>query len=1436
LVASTLFLTVESNLSNVNVYGAGVLNLNPNHGPTGADIGFWGNLLPSVLAVTCTVTSPTGNLIVNPSCVMTGASSFNGSFTVGNVNPGQYLIQVTGNTPAGNFVQATFTVNDVAKIQLGVNGVFAPVGQVASGPVGSHVTIGGTNFISTDTTCTISSPSGNVIATGSQGCAVFAVQNSTGGYVTKNVTGSFVVGNVAEGQYVIRVSGNQGDFAQAVFNVTAGAFIQLSGLNGGFASLGQVASGPTGTHVNIEGSSFLPNDALNSATCSISSPSSGNVIAPGSQACSFFKAPNGFVNVTGSFIVGNVNPGQYVIRVSGSAGDSAQAVFNVTRGAFIQLSGINGQFASVGQAAKGPVGTHVNIEGSYFLSTDTTCSISSPSSGSIILGAACSVFVPSSGPFLGFKNVTGSFIVGNVAEGQYVIRVSGNQGDFAQAVFNVTAGAFIQLSGLNGGFASLGQVASGPTGTHVNIEGSSFLPNDALNSATCSISSPSGNVIASGSQACSFFKAPNGFVNVTGSFIVGNVNPGQYVIRVSGGAGDSAQAVFNVTSGPFIQLSSGPPGGFVSLGQVASGPIGTHVAVEGSNFLISDTTCTLSSPSGGVIIVAACSTFTAPNGFKNVTGSFTIGNVLPGQYVIQVSGNQGDFAQSVFNVTVGAKIFLFPPSGRIGTHVLVNGTGFLPTDRTCTISSPSGNVILAGTAACSIQLGTGHPAGSFTIGNVNPGQYVIQVTGNQGDFAQAVFNVTVGPKITLFPATGPIGIHVFYNGTGFLPTDNTCTVTGPGSGIVIAGACSIQAGTGAPAGSFTVGNVLPGQYVIQVTGNGGDFAQAVFNVTMGATITLTPGKGAPGANVNFTGSGFLPTDTLCVVSSPGSGAVMGGTQACVIRAGKGTVNGSFLIGNVLPGQYLIQVTGNQGDFAQAVLIVVNGPRLTLSPGTGRIGDHINVTGTGFLPTDTSCTLVSGSSNLFNPILPGSGAVATTVGTGNVTGSFIIGNVPPGQYVIQVNCNGGDSAQAVLNVIGGLPSIDLFPTNAAEGSTVTVIAYGLSSVDTGCYLLAYNAATNTPDNNLITSSTCSITAPQTAQGSFVVGPYATANIPYNVTIRGTPVNDIPAWASFNVTADVLVTPPTGTKGSVFTYTGSGFSSLATTCTAVIIPPFPATTPGCYISAGLGQVAGSVTAPTTAVSGTYGITVTDNTGKVATGFFTVGTPSALIVLNPSSVQQSQPVGVAGTGFNPDDTTCTITAGTPAPWSGPGGTAPVCSISGGFVSGSFTVSNTASGGYYLITVTGNTPGNATGDFAQNFLAVELQSTVTTFSTTSTTTSSSTSVSTTTTSVATSFSYSSTTVQTTGISYTTYTHATLTTVSGPTTSTLSVFTTTTQTQTTVSITQTTSFTTVPCGPLPCGFAIRSQGINLGPFADNVGMLAVLLVIVPMLLRRLFS
>jgi hypothetical protein len=618
------------------------------------------------------------------------------------------------------------------------------------------------------------------------------------------------------------------------------------------------------------------------------------------------------------------------------------------------------------------------------------------------------------------------------------------------------------------------------------------------------------------------------------------------------------------------------------------------------------------------------------------------------------------------------------------------------------------------------------------------------------------------------------------------------------------------------------------------------------------------------------GTGFLPTDTACVISSPGSAAVLAGSAGCSIQAGTGIISGSFIVGNVVPGQYVIQVTGNQGDFAQKVLNVTSGPKLKVSPGTGTIGTFINVTGTGFLTTDQSCSLSSTSTP--NPILLGSAACVITVGTGIVNASFVIGNVPPGEYVIEATgCAGnngcapsaGDFAQAIVTVVGNTPEIDLFPTNATNGATVVVHAYGLSPSDTGCIILAFNG-TITPANQvntLISSSSCSIVSPQTAEGSFVVGPYAVENAHYNVTVKGTPANDLLSLtpgpkvtfpnlgAPFGVLASVTVVPTSGSVNTVFTFTGSGFDSDATMCFATVVPAFKGTSGGsfsCAISAGTGQVSGSVLVPTTAIAGTYGIDVGDNgkTKSNATGIFTVGTPSTLLVLNPASVDQGQAVGFAATGLNPQDAFCVIYPQPPAFPIGPIPPGQVtCQISGGYASGSFVVSSNAPGGYYLITVIGCSvaptndvcPTADTLDFASNFLGVTLATTITTASTTTTTSSTTTSMSTTTTSVATTFSVSSTTFSTTGILFTTYTHYTLTTVSGQTTTTMTQTSSTTQTQTTVTVSTTTSFTTVPCGPLPCGFTVQPT-VNPAPGIDSTGLLAALLLLIPMLLRRLFG
>jgi hypothetical protein len=340
----------------------------------------------------------------------------------------------------------------------------------------------------------------------------------------------------------------------------------------------------------------------------------------------------------------------------------------------------------------------------------------------------------------------------------------------------------------------------------------------------------------------------------------------------------------------------------------------------------------------------------------------------------------------------------------------------------------------------------------------------------------------------------------------------------------------------------------------------------------------------------------------------------------------------------------------------------------------------------------------------------------------------------------------------------------------------------------------------------------------------------------------------------VTASIVVTPTSGTRNTVFTFTGSGFSSTATSCQAHIYPPFPTVPPtlppACYISTNLGQVSGSVVAPGNVTSGTYAINVGDNLGHNATGVFTIGTPSALIVLNPATVAQGQPVGIVGVGFNPNDTYCQISvSGSILPtnqlWSiSDGGSAPACSISGGYASASFSVANGAVGGYYLITLTGwgdyhrnNVTG---GDFASNFLGVNLASTITSITGTTSTKTFTVPGTTTTTSVATSYSYSSTTYSTTGILFTTYSNLVVNTVSGLTTTTITQSTSTSQTLTTVTVSTTTEFTTVSCGPLPCGYAVGSgvgsQGLNAGSLSNSIGLLAVLLLLVPMLLRRLLS
>lgn len=95
------------------------------------------------------------------------------------------------------------------------------------------------------------------------------------------------------------------------------------------------------------------------------------------------------------------------------------------------------------------------------------------------------------------------------------------------------------------------------------------------------------------------------------------------------------------------QAYGGP--GIITL-DPSSGAAGTFVTVSGA-LLAGDTGCSITSPSRGLIGAYHCTIL--PGGL--ISGSFTVGVVIRGQYLVIVSGSPGnpvgDFDQGLFTVT-----------------------------------------------------------------------------------------------------------------------------------------------------------------------------------------------------------------------------------------------------------------------------------------------------------------------------------------------------------------------------------------------------------------------------------------------------------------------------------------------------------------------------------------------------------------------------------------------------------------------------------------------------------------------------------------------------------------------------------------------------------------------------------------------------------------
>ena len=184
--------------------------------------------------------------------------------------------------------------------------------------------------------------------------------------------------------------------------------------------------------------------------------------------------------------------------------------------------------------------------------------------------------------------------------------------------------------------------------------------------------------------------------------------------------------------------------------------------------------------------------------------------------------------------------------------------------------------------------------------------------------------------------------------------------------------------------------------------------------------------GPAGLDVNITGqvTEWPDQDQSCSISSPTDPAIINNGNswgnACTVNGGsstKGNITGSFTVGNVPPGQYVIEVTacaGNNGccpscgDWVQAVFWVQDIPTIDISPYGAYAGGSLQVLGSGFSLNDArSCSLAG--------VVVGT-VVDCQISNGQLSAVFsVAAGIPSGYYELTAIGSTGDTANTLVGV-------------------------------------------------------------------------------------------------------------------------------------------------------------------------------------------------------------------------------------------------------------------------------------------------------------------------------------------------------------------------------------------------------------------------------------